>query len=153
MATRDAPVTSPRIAATRAADRVGVGLMVMPVNNVPITDTVTPARRLADEAAAVDRNTPVRLYERLVPVTSQHRVLPHAAHDQLPALDELIDGPVPAPELCWCGGRHGETAQAWLRCDQRTLGGHAGRAEQDEQKAPERRGRAPVHLSQSRHWQ
>ena len=42
VATRDAPVTSPRIAATRAADRVGVGLMVMPVNNVPITDTVTP---------------------------------------------------------------------------------------------------------------
>ena len=42
MATRDAPETSPKIAATRAADRVWVGSTVMPVNNVPITDTVTP---------------------------------------------------------------------------------------------------------------
>ena len=28
---------------TLAADRVGVGSTVMPVNNVPITDTVTPS--------------------------------------------------------------------------------------------------------------
>ena len=81
MATRDAPETSPKIAATRAADRVGVGSTVMPVNNVPITDDRHPTRRLADEAAAVDRNAPVRLYERLMPVPGQHRVLLHAAHD------------------------------------------------------------------------
>ena len=99
VATRDAPVTSPRIAATRAADRAGVGSTVMPVSNVPITDTVTPPAVLADEAAAVDRNTPVRLYERFVPATGQHRILVHTAPDQLAALDELVDGPVPDPEV------------------------------------------------------
>ena len=61
--------------------------------------------------------------------------------------------PSQLPEVCWRGGCHGEAAHAWLRCDQRTLGGHAGRAEQHEQKAPERRGRARVHLSHSRTWQ
>ena len=80
MATRDAPETSPKIAATRAAD--SGGRVDGDVRQQRADHRYRhPTRRLADEAAAVDRNAPVRLYERLVPVPGQHRVLLHAAHD------------------------------------------------------------------------
>ena len=45
-----------------------------------------------------------------------------------------------------------EAAHAWLRCDHALWRGTLA-GQQHEQKAPERRGRARVHLSHSRTWQ